>query len=188
MWCPHEGISALIRRGRTQRGHVKTEKVGGHQQSRKRASPRTKSARTLTLDFLVSRTIQQMSVFKPPSLWDFAIGTPEVTKTNLELGTSRTEFIIYLRPTSVCFPFRILCVFTCPPPLSIVFKVETHSPFNQSPRLSIIDLIYMLPTIPLLTISTAIMTTHGEIKTVLFNSLCYQLSIDEAIISIRFTK
>ena len=148
-----------------------------------------------------------MSVFKPPSLWDFAIGTPEVTKTNLELGTSRTEFIIYLRPTSVCFPFRILCVFTCPPPLSIVFKVETHSPFNQSPRLSIIDLIYMLPTIPLLTISTAIMTTHGEIKTVLFNSLyfsmgchngeiktvlfnslCYQLSIDEAIISIRFTK
>ena len=121
MWCPHEGISALIRRGRTQRGHVKTEKVGRHQQSRKRASPRTKSARTLTLDFLVSRTIQQMSVFKPPSLWDFATGTPEVTKTNLELGTSRTEFIIYLRPISVCFPFRILC-FHMPSPTFDCFQ------------------------------------------------------------------
>ena len=127
-------------------------------------------------------------LFKPPSLRYFAIGTPEVTKTNLKLGTSQTEFIIYLRPISVCFPFRILYVFTCPPPLSIVFKVEIHSPFNQSPCLSIIDLIYMLPTIPLLTISTAIMTTHGEIKTVLCNSLCYKLSFDEAIISIRFTK
>ena len=46
----------------------------------------------------------------------------------------------------------------------------------------------MLPTIPLLTISTAILTTHGEIKPVLCNSLCYKLSIDKAIISIRFTK
>ena len=140
-----------------------------------------------------------LNVSKAPSSWTswspepsnkclLFIGTPEVTKTNLKLGTSQTEFIIYLWPISVCFPFRILYVFTCPPPLSIVFKVEIHSPFNQSPCLSIIDLIYMLPTIPLLTISTAIMTTHGEIKTVLCNSLCYKLSIDEAIISIRFTK
>lgn len=48
-------------------------------------------------------------LFKPPSLWCFAIGTPEVAKTNLKLGASQTEFIIYLQPISICFPFRSLC-------------------------------------------------------------------------------